>query len=152
MARERETYRGSQVQFTRSHAAQVSVEDQIAIHREQYKIHRVALLNLRGPGDWEKKLQELNPEDVRGISEKVLKDLDREIYRQTQIMAGVSVHEADLMANDLLPEPGGPSLSIGDGKRIISWIWTSRRGSQKNSSAQDDAGEWTGLISPAAEV
>jgi hypothetical protein len=144
ISQERETYRGSQAQFTRSHNAQVSVEDQIREHRDQYRVHRNALVHLRGPGQWEKQLQVLEPEDIRGISERVLKDLDREIYRKASILAGVSVHEANLLAEDILPNAWVPNLSVGDGKNIISWIWTSRRGTLKDLDGDDD-GEWTDL-------
>jgi hypothetical protein len=138
ISQERETYRGSQAQFTRSHNAQVSVEDQIREHRDQYRVHRKALVHLRGSGQWEKELQMLEPEDIRGISERVLKDLDREIYRKASILAGTSVHEASRLADDILPSAWVPNLSVGDGKNIISWIWTSRRGTLKGSDGGDD--------------
>jgi hypothetical protein len=137
VARERETYRGSQAMFTRSHAVQSTIE-QIGLQRDQYRLHREALIKLCWEGDWEEELQELKQEDVRGISKKALKDSDREAYRRAQMMTGVSGHEADAMANDLLPDPAMPGLTVGDGKRIISWIWTSRRGKRNGADSEED--------------
>jgi hypothetical protein len=140
ISRERETYRGSQALFTCSHSAQITVEDQIKLHRDQYRLHRAALLNLRGNGDWQMSLQELTNEDVQGISEKTLKDLDNEDYRRAILMAGVSEFEADQMEQDRLPPSERPSLYVGNGKRIISWIWTSRAGGPGGGSGVDDHG------------
>jgi hypothetical protein len=140
IAQERETYRGSQAQFTRSHSAQTTVEDEIREHRDQYRMHRQALIHLRGAGEWEQQLRVLEPEDIRGVSERVLKELDREIHRVASRLAGASEHEAEQMAEDLLPNAWVPNMSVGDGKKLISWIWTSRRGTLKKGSVEDDDG------------
>ena len=54
----------SQRTFLRSRSLQDQVERHIKQFQRQYNTARSALLSLRGPGEWETKLQVLKPEDV----------------------------------------------------------------------------------------
>ena len=83
---------------------------------------------LRGPGIWEHTLQELNPGDVQGLSEKALTEEEKQENMQTRAMAGLSPL-ADLPVGkkddfEVLPETlFNPKLAVGEGHRTLSWIW-----------------------------
>ncbi|KAG5222594.1 CxC2 domain-containing protein [Salix suchowensis] len=66
----------SQGAYTRSQLLQNQIE--------------VALLSLRGPGDWETSLRPLHAEDIRGINERALTAEEQEEYRHARLLAGVS--------------------------------------------------------------
>lgn len=78
------------------------------------------MLALRGPGEWEKKLAILKPEDVRGISERSLTQEEMEDYRRTCRMAGLP--ENGPIANTPVVS-FDPRLALGEGRRSLSWIW-----------------------------
>ena len=62
----------SQTHYTRFRELKDQTDSKIKAACSRYKLARRGLVNLRGKGDWEKKLQELHVEDVRGLSEKAL--------------------------------------------------------------------------------
>ena len=90
-----------------------------------------ALLSLRGPGKWEDSLQELQPNDVQGISEKVLADEEQEETRKACHMAGLDnehVAEEDFVNVPVMTF--NPHLAIGEGYRTLSWVWYSTIGKE----------------------
>jgi hypothetical protein len=83
------------------------------------------MLALQGPGDWERVLAVLKPDDVRGICERVMTAEEKEEQRCTRQMAGVAddsslteLSHAPVVAID-------PRLALGEGRRALSWIWYS---------------------------
>ena len=115
----------SQRTYVRSRALQDQVEVRVCACERQYNIARAAILALRGPGDWEKVLAQLRPEDVRGISERALTEEDKEEHQRTRQMAGCT-DDRDL--DHLLSTPVvrfDPRRSLGEGRRTLSWIWYS---------------------------
>jgi len=122
----------SQRHYTRFRTLQDHVESKIKAASQQYRAARLALLNLRGPGIWEQTLQELQPSDVRGLSEKALIDEEAEEERKTRKMAG---SRKDPIAG------GGPHLSVGDGYRTLSWIWYSTAADEFNNTLFTEARE-----------
>jgi len=116
----------SQRHYTRFRALQEHTESKIKAARIKYTTARDALLSLRGPGDWEKTLCELRPEDIRGLSEQALVAEEQEELRQTQTLArlgpdidGISERQRD----DLPAMTLNPYLALGEGHRTLSWIW-----------------------------
>ena len=62
----------SQTHYTRFRELQEQTDSKIRAACSRYQVARLGLVRLRGKGDWELKLQELLPEDIRGLSEKAL--------------------------------------------------------------------------------
>jgi hypothetical protein len=113
----------SQRAYLRSRTLQDQVETRIRTCQAQYNTARDAIFALRGPGDWEIKLRVLKPEDVRGISERSMNNEEKEEYRCTRLMAGLS-DAADADSNAPMVQ-FDPRLALGEGKRTLSWIWYS---------------------------
>ena len=116
----------SQRAYLQSRSLQDQVEKRIRTCQVQYTTARNAVLALRGPGDWENKLRVLKPEDVRGISERSMNNEEKEEYRRTRLMAGLSDAAAPNDADSNVPMVQfDPRLALGEGKRTLSWIWYS---------------------------
>ena len=114
----------SQCAFTRSRALQDQVEVRIRQWQGRYNMARAAVLSLRGSGDWEKTLAVLSHEDVRGISERTMTMEEKEVYKLTWRMAGLTEDSSD--DNLSAPVvPFDPRLALGEGRQTLSWIWYS---------------------------
>ena len=114
----------SQRYYTRFQTLQEHVESKIKVACRRYRMARAALLSLRGPGKWEDTLQELRPNDVRGISEKALADEEQEETRKAHRMAGLD--DEHIAEEDFVNVPittFNPHLAIGEGYRTLSWVW-----------------------------
>jgi hypothetical protein len=118
----------SQRTFLRSRTLQDQAERHIKTSQRQYNAARSALLSLRGPGEWETKLQVLKQEDVRGISERAMTIEEAEEYRRTRHMAGLAEQPLPLATFN-------PRLALGEGRRTLSWIWYST----SDGELQDDS-------------
>ena len=116
----------SQIHFTRFRELQQQTDSKIKSACSRYQIARSGLLNLRGNGNWERELQVLHPEDIRGLSEKALVNEEKEERKKTQVMAGLStVAFEDNQDLELPPTLFNPHLAVGEGHRTLSWIWYS---------------------------
>ena len=118
----------SQSHFTRFRELQEQTESKIKAACSRYRVARLGLVHLRGKGDWEQKLQELRPEDIRGLSEKALVNEEKEQKKRTQDMAGITTSSAlddDRINQELPPTLFNPRLAVGEGHRTLSWIWYS---------------------------
>ena len=123
--------------YVRSRALQDQIESRIQATVTRYNTARAALLALKGPGDWERVLAVLKPEDVRGICERVMTAEEKEDERRTRQMAGVvddssltGVSNAPVIAID-------PRLALGEGRRTLSWIWYSVSEQELQGSSQE---------------
>jgi hypothetical protein len=126
----------SQRHYTRFRTLQEQTEIKVKISSLQYNTARNALLRLRGPGVWEKTLQKLGAEDVRGLSEKALIEEEKEETRRTRTMAGVKESQMteEGMFDNIPATTFNPHLAVGEGYRTLSWIWYSTTGDEINSS------------------
>ncbi|KAK1215567.1 hypothetical protein PQX77_021830 [Marasmius sp. AFHP31] len=90
-----------------------------------YRAAWAALVETRGEGDWMRHLKVLRDDDIRGISERVLKDSEKEDYRRAQEQAGISAEAVDdILENGNAPTKRfNPVLSLGQSKYVLSWIW-----------------------------
>lgn len=131
----------TQRHYTRFRTLQEQTENKIKISSLQYNTARGALLQLRGPGIWEKMLQKLAPEDVRGLSEKALVEEEKEETRRTRTMAGMEeYHATEEGTIDNVPAGTfNPHLAIGEGYRTLSWIWYSTTGDEINKGVSTGA-------------
>ncbi|KAJ7620525.1 hypothetical protein DFH06DRAFT_1341651 [Mycena polygramma] len=114
--------------YTKSRTLTDGIEDRIRAAAAQYRTARVALLALRGHGEWEEKFQELRKEDIRGMNERLMNDTEKEDNRRARLLAGLSADGKD----DETDEYGEPvdltvlfNLEVGEGTRVLSWIWYS---------------------------
>lgn len=136
----------SQWHYTRFRTLQEHTESKIKSVCRQYTMARNSILALRGPGIWEKTLQVLHPNDIRGLSEKALVNEERQENRRTRVMAGLS---ADLAVGqndnfDTLPETlFNTALAVGEGDRTLSWIWYHTTSKEVNDNRFTDACEQT---------
>jgi hypothetical protein len=118
----------SQTHFTRFQELQEQTDSKIKAACSRYRLARSALVQLRGKGDWELKLQELHAEDVRGLSEKALVIEEKEQRKRTVEMAELTTRGAldvNQVNQNLLPTIFNPHLTVGEGHRTLSWIWYS---------------------------
>ncbi|KAK7023428.1 hypothetical protein VNI00_016734, partial [Paramarasmius palmivorus] len=118
----------SQRTFTKLNALQTQLEVKIRSICGMYRTARAALLTLRGPGEWESTLKELKAEDIRGIGERVAREEDMEMFRESQKRAGVDSKEVEKIlrgeVTTLLMIFVDPSISCNSQKNNnISWIW-----------------------------
>jgi hypothetical protein len=125
----------TQRHYTRFRTLQEQTENKIKILSLQYNIARDALLRLRGPGVWEKTLQKLGPEDVRGLSERALIEEEKEETRRTRTMAGIVEYQAteEGIIDNVPAGTFDPHLAVGEGHRTLSWIWYSTTGDELNN-------------------
>lgn len=121
----------SQTYFTRFRELQDQTDSKIKAACSRYRIARLGLLHLRGKGEWEQRLQELRPEDIRGLSEKALVIEEKEQRKRTQEIAGMSEPSdgtsayENLLNQDLPQTLFNPNLAVGEGHRTLAWIWYS---------------------------
>lgn len=116
----------SQTHFTRFRELQVQTDSKIKAACLRYHVARTGLVHLRGKGNWEQKLQVLQPEDIRGLSEKALVNEENEQRKRTEEMAGISSSSTTFDDNQELPPTiFNPQLAVGEGHRTLSWIWYS---------------------------
>lgn len=120
----------SQTHFTRFRELQVQTDTKIKAACLRYCVARLGLVHLQGKGEWEQKLQELHPEDIRGLNEKALVNEEKEERKRTWEMAGISIGPQAALVDDfpnqeLPPTLFNPHLAVGEGRRTLSWIWYS---------------------------
>lgn len=133
----------SQRSFMRSRELETSIESKIATATSAYNRAREALLALRGPGEWEKVLQVLKREDIRGLNERTLTAEEKETYQKTRVLAGLTVEPEEGELDDLLNIPTmrvNPSLEIGEGRRMLSWIWYTVSNEELEGNTVHDSG------------
>ncbi|KAI0061558.1 hypothetical protein BV25DRAFT_1916905 [Artomyces pyxidatus] len=61
---------------TRARAAQAKIEDGVKRAVEAYRLHRKLYHSLVGDGPWQQKFRELQDEDVRGLGERLVRELE----------------------------------------------------------------------------
>ncbi|KAL0571201.1 hypothetical protein V5O48_010766 [Marasmius crinis-equi] len=128
----------SQGLWTRMQTLRHQIETKVKAHTATYRCSHKALLAIRGEGSWTNVLKELKDQDVRGITERVLKRKEREDWEWSQEVSGVSEDAIDeVVRNRSLPTADfNPLHSIGQSRQYLSWIWyTHQPGSQGDGSA-----------------
>jgi hypothetical protein len=110
--------------YTKSRSLLDSIEDGIRDGSSRYRVARAALLGLRGAGDWERVLQVLRKEYIRGMNERLMNEEEKEDNRKARVLAGFDGQEEEV---DEYGEPADLTvlfnLETGEGKRVLSWIW-----------------------------
>ncbi|KAJ7439837.1 hypothetical protein FB451DRAFT_1344179 [Mycena latifolia] len=114
----------SQAMYTKSQALQSVIEARIKAAMTSYRMARVVLLALRGPGDWELVFQELRQHNIQGMNERALNEEEKEDDRRACVLAGLPEIEDE---TDEFGDPVEPTvlfnLETGEGRRVLSWIW-----------------------------
>ncbi|KAJ7178448.1 hypothetical protein C8R43DRAFT_1084402 [Mycena crocata] len=120
-----------QAMYTKTRALTDGIEDRVRSAASRYRAARSALVALRGDGDWQKDLQELRKEDIRGMNERTVTEADREAERRARLMAG---YTGEVGEEENVDEYGEPvvatmlfNLETGEGHRELSWIWYTGR-------------------------
>ena len=91
-----------------------------------YRRARSCLLSIRGPGDWERALRVLADADVRAVNERALTEEEK--------ADRLAVQEAGGVVDPVEGVPVQQTVSLGDGRRTISWIWHTPGVSSTNDS------------------
>ncbi|KAK1223408.1 hypothetical protein PQX77_013717 [Marasmius sp. AFHP31] len=119
----------SQSMYLKTRTLQDQIEAKVKALSETYRRARAALLTLRGEGDWMLSLRELRPEDVRGISERLLRSGEKEQLQRDQERAGMTADEISTVLNgtNVPTVPVNSMLSLGQSKEHLSWIWFTHR-------------------------
>lgn len=101
---------------TRARTLQKGIDARVKLAAAKYRCAREAYLSLVGPGDWERVLRRLEPEDVRSMNERSLNEHEKEEHRKARSWMGLSNEGVFEVAGGVA---GGP----GEGNRTLSWIW-----------------------------
>jgi hypothetical protein len=118
-----------QIAHTKSYELQAKVQKKVRLATELYRASYNALLELAGPGTWQRQLQELTLNDVVGLTERLMREEEKQELQLTCQRANLS---------------GGPltvplsTVNLGEGHRTLSWIW---RGVTVGEMEKDEAGE-----------
>ncbi|KAJ7815837.1 hypothetical protein B0H13DRAFT_2242544 [Mycena leptocephala] len=109
--------------YTKSRSLLDTIEDGIRDASSRYRVARTALLELRGPGDWERVLRVLKKDDIRGMNERLMNEEEKDDNKKARALAGFN-------EEDEVDEYGEPvdltvlfNLETGEGRRLLSWIW-----------------------------
>ncbi|KAF8176874.1 hypothetical protein K438DRAFT_1588036 [Mycena galopus ATCC 62051] len=114
--------------YTKSRSLLDGIESSIREAASRYRAARAALFALRGPGAWEKVLQVLQKEDIRGMNERLMNAEEKEENRKARVLAGLP---ADGQGDEFEFDEFGErvdltvlfNLETGEGRRLLSWIW-----------------------------
>ncbi|KAL0056824.1 hypothetical protein AAF712_016561 [Marasmius tenuissimus] len=115
----------SQSIYMQTRALQDQIKTKVKGATLAYQTAREALLVLMGPGEWMDKLQELKDDNIRGITEHLLKDNEKEELRQAQERAGYSLKEMTevLETGNVPTAPLKHGVVLGQSNLNLSWIW-----------------------------
>jgi hypothetical protein len=108
-----------QIRATRAHTLIDSIASKTKLAASRYRDARNALLVLRGPGQWEEELRALNDEDIRlpTSSNFDIEDPDDLIGQDGRSKSKKKRDEIE--------------KRLGEGYRILSWIWLNAVGDQE---------------------
>jgi hypothetical protein len=111
---------------TRAREVQHSIDDKVKTAQVQYCRARAAVLNLRGPGSWQSKLQVLEQSDVRALNERALTEQEKDEERRVRMRQGAEMEDSDdedeVVADiRVVAKPA----EVGESRRKPSWIWFS---------------------------
>ncbi|KAL1947382.1 hypothetical protein VTO73DRAFT_14343 [Trametes versicolor] len=120
-----------QVPQTRAREKQAAVDDAVDAAKRRYRVARRALEMLRPSGDWESALRPLLDSDVVGLNERALNREELAENARIRELGGV-------VRDDSVPLSG--VVSVGEGRRTLSWIWyTPASGRNASQNNDDDA-------------
>lgn len=117
-----------QVRNTRTQGVLRKIDLQVYKNKLRYRHARLALLSLKGSGEWEKELKVLEDDDVRGLSERALSREERaqeEARREHGFMDEVAQGNTTQLP------------SMGESRRTLSWIWYNQVISSSDPSFKD---------------
>ncbi|KAI0060916.1 hypothetical protein BV25DRAFT_1806418, partial [Artomyces pyxidatus] len=100
-----------QVPNTRARVFQDRVDGKLKALAAKYRVTRAAYRRLVGAGEWEKTLRVLADEDIRGLGDVVLEELEKQQAERLLELA------------KRYPERRNNALFTGEGRQIVSWIW-----------------------------
>ncbi|OJT01852.1 hypothetical protein TRAPUB_7684 [Trametes pubescens] len=118
-----------QVHNTRAREKQASVDEAVNDEARRYRDARRALLRIRGGGAWEGELRPLLDSDIVGLNERALSREERAENERIREM-GQTVQDHSV--------PLSGVVSVGEGRRTLSWIWYS---AATEATFKDDNGD-----------
>lgn len=95
---------------------QENIDIRAAACAKHYRMTCEALLELRGPGEWENTLRVLCDDDIRAINDRALSDREREERRALREAASMPV-------KGVFGQGLQDGVESEEGRRTISWIW-----------------------------
>jgi hypothetical protein len=102
---------------TRSHEVLSTIERKVQLAADHYRLSYQALVALDPPGKWRSQIRPLLSTDVVGLDERLVSEHERrtleKICRQLRLAGGQS--DSPIISNTV--------ISIGEGHRVLSWIW-----------------------------
>lgn len=117
-----------QVPNTRAREKQGSADESVHAAKRRYRAARSALERLRGSGEWEATLRPLLDKDVVGLNERALTREELADNERARDMGGAA-------EDDSVPLSG--VVSVGEGRRTLSWIWYTSDGDAPRSNNDD---------------
>lgn len=117
-----------QVPNTRAREKQGSADESIHAAKQRYRAARSALERLRGSGEWEATLHSLLDKDIVGLNQRALTREKLADNDRARDMGGAA-------EDDSVPLSG--VISVGEGRRTLSWIWYTSDGDALHSNNDD---------------
>jgi hypothetical protein len=122
--------------WLRSNTFIAQIQTNVRGSQQRYNRARSAMLHLSPSGDWQETYQKLEEGDIRGMSEKSVRQEEAATLKRTQKMAGLdsdsdSDDDSDAEEDDAdddewlkaLQPLDDPRSVMGEGYRTLSWIW-----------------------------
>lgn len=108
---------------TRARAVQQRMDARVTECKLRYRHSRERLLALRGKGAWETVLRELKDEDVRALNERERNREEKAERERLREMAKLRATEGDVEEGESYGVILQKAVSLGEGRRTLSWIW-----------------------------
>jgi hypothetical protein len=124
-----------QAYWLRSNSFISQIQASVREHQKEYINARKAMINLCPTGKWQETFRVLEEKDLRGITEKSIREEEAQTLKRTREMAGMgesddesdeSDDEAEAEEDDWIQaiQPDqDPRSVLGEGYRNVSWIW-----------------------------
>lgn len=93
---------------TRARGIQARIEEAIKRAVETYRQHRAAYLRLVGPGEWEAKFRVLQDDDVRGLGDRLINEIDQADEERVR---------------EFVRSRKGVTSASGESRYRLPWIW-----------------------------
>ncbi|KAI0056201.1 hypothetical protein BV25DRAFT_1921198 [Artomyces pyxidatus] len=108
---------------TQARSLQSRIDVKVKAAAARYRRCRAAYLTLVGPGDWENRLRVLADEDVRGLGERAVRDIEIEEHRRLQDWNREDRRRPTNWDSEDRLAAGG--VHPGKSRRPLSWLWFS---------------------------
>lgn len=107
---------------TRAREAQRRMDQRVTACKNRYRRTRAKLQQLRGDGPWQATFRELLDEDIRALNERARSTEER---AEQERIRDIAKKKGDECVDEDYGVILQKVVSVGEGRRTLSWIWYS---------------------------